>query len=188
MKSHNILYTRKNNENLTSAFDPYALWTGQVDLSETGTFCASSDWDMLVTGNLYEVRSVSLPDWLSPTEWLRDYVAWKYVWGAGVDMSWPESWQRGLASLHFGNRYAACTILKVKKFRSEFRAKMRDQIVQWLETPADKRQYQSPLSSRQWECIQPYNRREIKYAEERLYRDRSEMGKELSKEQALAAV
>lgn len=148
-----ILFTRKNNENATTALDPMAPWSEQVDLEETGTFCASSDWDMLVPAKLYEVRDITLPSWMSADEWCRRSIEWKYVWGAGVDMSWPESWQRGLAGMSFADRAAACKLLNTKKFRSNFRKSLRDQIVTWFETPAEARRYDSPLSARQWETI-----------------------------------
>ena len=171
MATHKILFTRKNNENATTALDPMAPWCEQVDLNETGTFCATHDWDMPVTCKLYEVRDVDLPDWMSAEEWCRSYIEWKYVWGAGVDRSWPESWQRGLARLSFADRFAACKLLAVKKFRSEFRASLCKQIVTWLETTAAERQYASPLSVRQWEAIagRPW---EAKRAEEACYRAR----------------
>lgn len=153
MAKHEILYTRKNNENATTALDPLAPWAGQVDLEATGTFCASADWDMLVTEKLYEARTVELPDWLSAEEWCRSYIEWKFVWAAGVDREWPETWQRGLARLPFADRYAACKLLATKKFRSDFRRSLRDQIVAWLETAPDARKFPSPLSSRQWCAI-----------------------------------
>ena len=148
-----ILYTRKHNENATTAMDPMAPWSGQVDLEATGTFCASFDWDMLVPAKLYEVREITLPSWMSAEEYTTGWIEWKYVWGAGVDMSWPEAWQRGLAGLSFADRAAACKLLRTKKFRSSFRKSLRDQIVSWLETPADQRRYESPLSARQWAAI-----------------------------------
>jgi hypothetical protein len=168
---HQILFTRKHNENATTAMDAYAPWSGQVDLNETGTFCASFDWDMLVTAKLYEVRDVELPSWLPAAEWCNATIDWKYTWGAGVDRAWSEAWQRGLKSLSFADRYAACKLLNTKKFRSEFRKSLRDQIVAWLETPAADRRYGNPLSPRQWAAISgpAY---ETKRAQEQIYRDR----------------
>ena len=54
---------------------------------------------------------------------------------------------------------AARQILAVRSFRSEFRQSMRDQLVAWLDTPSEDRKFRSPLSPRQWECIQPFDPR-----------------------------
>jgi hypothetical protein len=172
MTKHQILFSRKNNENATTALDPVAPWAGQVDLNETGTFCASSDWDMLVTEKLYAVREVELPEWMSADEWCRNYITWKYVWASGVELTWSEAWQRGLARLSFADRYAACKLLRTKKFRSEFRKSLRDQIVAWLEAAPEARNYASPLSDRQWAAIAAPHY-ETKRAEECAYRARA---------------
>jgi hypothetical protein len=169
---HQILFTRKNNENATTALDPMAPWAGQVDLTETGTFCASFDFDMLVTKNLYEVREVELPAWMSAEEWCRSYIEWKYVWASGVQRTWSESWQRGLARLSFADRYAACKLLGTKSFRSVFRKSLCDQIVAWLETAAESRKYASPLSDKQWSSIAAPSY-VTKRAEEAAYRERA---------------
>ena len=47
-------------------------------------------------------------------------------------------------------------LLGTRKFRSEFRAKLAEQIRQWLHTPVSERRYQFPLSQRQYECIARY--------------------------------
>lgn len=56
-----------------------------------------------------------------------------------------------------GNESAARSILSVRNFRSQFRLDIRDKIVKWLDTPKEEREFRSPLSYRQWECIQPYD-------------------------------
>jgi hypothetical protein len=69
-------------------------------------------------------------------------------------------WEEDIRS--FGrNENAARAILQVKSFRSSFRKDMRDRIVKWLDTPTCERQYASPLSWRQWECIQPFDVRKM---------------------------
>lgn len=171
MAKHQILFSRKNNENATTALDPVAPWANQVDLNETGTFCASADWDMLVTEKLYQVREIDLPDWMSADEWCRSYIEWKYVWASGVEREWPQTWQRGLAKLSFADRFSACKLLRTKNFKSAFRKSLRDQIVAWLEAPAEARKFASPLSERQWSAIAEPSYR-AKRAEEAAYRDR----------------
>lgn len=153
--THLVLFSRKSNENSTTPMYPVGAYTpGMVDLEARGTFCLSSDDDRPVEGKLYEVREVVLPSFLSPNEWASNMVAWKYTWGCGVNPTWPEAWQRGLAKMdRCANRVACVGLLKVKNFRSAFRKSMHDQLVTWLETSTEDRKFGSPFSMRQWDCI-----------------------------------
>ena len=63
-------------------------------------------------------------------------------------------------------------ILKVKTFRNEFRKKLRDQVVEWLETDPDERKFASPLSHKQMECL-IVRTWEYKQITQGLYRSRS---------------
>lgn len=182
-----ILFSRRCNENATTALSPEGAWTGQVDLGTTATFCASADWDMPVVCPVYEVRAFELPAWLPASEFAASALEWRYTWGAGVEKSWPESWQRGLRAMSFERRYTAAKLLRVKKFRSEFRKSLRDQLVAWLETPAQSRRFASPLTARQWDCLE-HNPWEAKRAAERIYYDRDHGGRILSNEEATAAL
>lgn len=132
-------------------------WQGDVftcDTREMVACCVSSDMDMLIDVPKYSVRDVVLPDWLSTREWLRNTTRWKWVWGLGADSEWPESWQRGLASMTgTPERLVAIKLLTTKNFRSDFRRSMRDQVVAWLETPVDARKYANPLSARQNDAV-----------------------------------
>ena len=96
---------------------------------------------------------------------------WKFTWGMGCEKSWPEAWQRGLTEMGEAARLATIKLLATKKFRSGFRQSMRDRIVSWFETTREERQFQSPLSPRQWECvIDAYTAREAKQISSELYR------------------
>lgn len=75
----------------------------------------------------------------------------------GEDGWFDPKWESDVKFFGF-NEKAARDILKVRNFRNEFRKKLRDQIVAWLNTPKEERKYHSPLSPRQWECIQPFRR------------------------------
>jgi hypothetical protein len=172
MKTHQILCQHTGEISYTSK-DPVAVWAGQVDLTEQQDCILSSDDWRPVSVPKWEVREVTLPDWLSPEGWIRDSVYWKYCWGSGVDREWPEGWQRGLLRMNTAERLACVKLLKVKTFRSEFRASLRDQLEKWLETPSDLRQHNSPFSTRQWDClIDDRLAREAKYVDEGLYRSR----------------
>lgn len=177
---HAILF-KKTGENATTPPDATRLWAGpgSIDLTKTGTFCVSFDNDMLVTELLYSVSWVALPHWLSFAEFLGNETAWKWTWGFGVDAEWPESWQRGLNNprIKGANLLACVTLLKTQNFRSDFRQSMRDRLVEWLETPAENRQYDSPFSPRQFECLLgKFDWLTAKRLDENLYRARGACG------------
>ncbi len=166
MKTHTVLYSRKNNENSTTPPYPVGEWVdgkcvrkGQVteiDLEATSTHCLYSDDDRLVECKTYSLCSVMLPDWLSVDEWIDNTVAWKWAWSIGAKPNeWPERWQRALAYEISGTveRLGCAKLLNTKNFRSTFRQSLRDQLVKWIETPVDEREYRSPFSPAQWESV-----------------------------------
>jgi hypothetical protein len=170
--THEILYTRKGNENYTTPLYPIAVWSGQVDLKTTGLFCASFDDDARVAANVYEVRRVALPSWLTPEDWVTNTTKWKYLWAA-IPPEAPEIVQRALLPLSFEQQYLLGRLLEARPRASEgFLASLRDQVWTWIFTPAPERKHSSPLSPRQWAAL---NRRpwEVRRAMERLYRDRN---------------
>ena len=113
---------------------PYEPWTGQVDLSTTG----------------WEVHEIELPDWLSTEEYCKSFIKWKHLWGLGGNPEWPEKWQRLLARGGSpADRLACIQLLKTKKFRSEFRRGLHDQLVTWL----TEERYPSPFSPKQWDKL-----------------------------------
>ena len=101
--------------------------TRTVSLLEEKTVCMSSDWDMLTAIRRYQVGEVDLPDWMPALEYIQNQVAWKYYLGFGASPDWPRQWFFRLIKLGEAAKYAAVQLLKVKNFRSSFRASMRDQ-------------------------------------------------------------
>lgn len=153
MKTYQVLYQHRGENSDTPKSPVREYQDGEVDLDEQITCCLNWDNDMLVRTDKYAVHDVTLPDWLPLQEWIRDRVHWRWLWGVGADPEWPEVWQRGLLHLETTARRRACVkLLKTRKFRSDFRRSLRDQLVAWLETP-EERQYDSPFSYRQWECL-----------------------------------
>src|SRR6185436_11540707 len=70
--THLVLFTRRNNENVTTPMDPVGPFVeGAVDLNAEGTFCWSPDDDRSVTDKLYSVVEISLPAFLTVEEWVR---------------------------------------------------------------------------------------------------------------------
>lgn len=128
----------------------------EYDLTETCWRCRAYDDDMQVEIPKYLVITVKLPEFLSVKEWAYNNTKWKYAWGAGMDATLPEKWQRDLANLGGRFIFAVAPLLKtyVKgKFRSDFRRSIAERVAEWLNTPADERKYDAPLSSRQLEAI-----------------------------------
>lgn len=173
LTTHKILCKQTGEISYTPK-SPVAVYEeGSVDLNETTTCIWSSDDWRLVSVNLWEVKNVTLPSWLSPGEWLQNTTSWKWAWGCGAD-GLPETWQRSLAYDNFdcAERLACAKLLKTKTFRSEFRASLRRQLVAWIEHPED-RKFGSPFSPKQWDClINGHLAREAKYLDGALYRNR----------------
>ncbi len=164
-------------ENSTTSKTPVAvLGEREVDMNATVTCCLNSGDDRLVPVTRYGTCEVELPEWLSPAEWLRNQVAWKYAWGFGVEKTWPEAWQRFVAYECSGRstqRLAVVKLLSTKSFRSAFRASLRKQLEAWLATPADERKYGSPFSDRQWDCLcEVHTAREASRLDNQLYWNR----------------
>jgi hypothetical protein len=137
---------------------PSEPWVDQVDLSTTG----------------WEVHKIELPDWLSTEEYCTSYVKWKHFWGMGADPEWPEKWQRLLARNGSpADRLACIQLLKTKKFRSQFRNGLHDQLVNWL----NEERYPSPFSPKQWnKLVNKYVGRRAAQLEADLRRDKSYYG------------
>jgi hypothetical protein len=157
MKTTKML-CKKYGENSTTAASPVRPFVEGQDeklLEVTGTFCLNSGDDRLVTCKVYETAEITLPDWLDPTEWANNTTSWKWAWGCGVDQTWPEHWQRTLAKGNFSTaeKLALVKLLKTKNFRSDFRRSLAEQVKAWLDTPADDRKYNRPLSPRQMDAL-----------------------------------
>lgn len=184
MVKHQILFVHEGINSGTAKTPRYVvtavegntatLANGQtVDLTEQKTCCLYHDDDRPVNVDYYAVGEVELPEWLSAEEWLRDTTKWKYVWGFDVPKTWPEAWQRGVAGFGQADKLACVKLLNTKSFRSDFRRSLRDRLVEWLETPAGERRYDSPFSDRQWDClVNRYVKREAEQISSALYRAR----------------
>lgn len=172
--THRILFTREGNENSTTAMYVKAVYTeGMVDLEATGSFCWSFDDNRLVTDKLYEVRNVTLPDWLPAEEWVRNNIEWKYTFALGVDERTNPAFARFLAYSNLGaaSKLALVKLWNTKSFRSEFRKSLRAQLEAFINTPADERKYPQPFSSKQWQSlVTVHDQIEARRIGERTYR------------------
>lgn len=153
-KTYPVLFDGNMNSNATSARLPIAVYVeGMVDLNEKTHQCVSSDFDMQIETLRYEVINVTLPEWLSVDEWLSNRINWAFLWADKRTLLLPEIEQRNLICLSGGLRYACVTLLSTKSFRSQFRESLRDQLIGWMMTPEESRQWSTPFSHKQKESL-----------------------------------
>lgn len=117
-----------------------------------------------------------LPEWLDPgADLFVDSEQWRILYGLGVNPGWPEEWQRGLLHLlktqpedNRGNwaqpeadvlacvdllRYMGIHKRTGKPLTSRtatIRHGLKSQLIEWLETPPEHREYDTPFSGKQW--------------------------------------
>lgn len=147
-----------------------------VDFNETKEALLSSDDFRLVSVKRWGTVELELPSWLSPAEFARSWVAWKWVFGLGASKTWPERWLRFIASGLRGaaEKLAVIKLLATQKFRSSYRQSLADQLLAWLETPKDSRKYDSPFSPKQWRSLlNAHVTREASQIDAALYRNKS---------------
>lgn len=147
MKTHQIVFINNGEENAVTLSPLCCLSKFTGDLQTQASRCMSWDNDMLVRVNLYSVVNVTLPVWMAPEVWLQDYISWGYMWNRGVDPSWPEAWQRKLITLNSTLQVACVKLLKTKKFRSQFRESLCNQLKSWMDGEAGD--WPRPFSDKQ---------------------------------------
>lgn len=160
MKTHQILFSHRG-ECWTTQHDPVAVYVeGMVDLDQKRDVIQSHDDWRGMQINQYQVAGVNLPDWLSPDEWLRNVIEWKYVWGIpGFDPETPEQIQRAVYAMPIRLRPTIYKLLSTKNFKSEFRRSLAVQVFEWAATPSWERKFKLPLSDRQLESLRISNDR-----------------------------
>jgi len=154
----------------------FPLNDDSVDFDETKEALASSDDFRLVRVKRWGKVEIELPGWMDPSEFVRDWVCWKWVFGLGARKTWPEPWLRFIAQ---DLRSAAEKLAVIKllttfekgRFRSEYRQSLAEQLVNWLENTPAERRYDSPFSPRQWRSLlNNHIKREAEQTDAALYR------------------
>lgn len=156
MKKYKVLYHHfgQNSDTSFSPVHEYNPVTDDPILHKKEARCINWDDDGLIEMEVNAIREVSIPDWLPVESWIYDHVKWMFVWSAGVNQEWPESWQRELFNMGEVERFACVKLLKTKTFRSEFRFSLKQRLVEWMETKPEDRIYKnSPFSDRQWSAL-----------------------------------
>jgi hypothetical protein len=125
--------------------------TYTVSLKEQKTCCLSFDNDMLIQVDKYALGEVETPDWMTCDEYLSYQTELKWYLGFGALPTWPRQWFFRLTRLGEAPRFTAIKLLKVQKFRSNFRMSLRSQLEAWLNDPNPE--YESPFSRKQWDAL-----------------------------------
>jgi hypothetical protein len=155
MAAHKIVYAHYGEISYTAKQPSCLLEDFNGDINEQVMCCFSSDDFRLVPVNKYEVREITLPDFLSPKEWINNEVYWRYTWGLCKGLiDEPENIQRFLYSVrNEATRLAIWKLYKTVNFRSSFRESLKDRLITWIDEPAEARQYDFPFSQKQLDCI-----------------------------------
>lgn len=100
-------------------------------------------------GPRYEVREIDLPDWADAVRWYNDY-EYRHNVLSLQDVDIMPEYARRLIELSSEQCDACAALLKVKKFRSEFLASLRNQVGNWL---CEESEYDMPLSQKQLQAV-----------------------------------
>jgi hypothetical protein len=138
-----------------------AFSTDGLDMSaQTKHYWSSGPCDPIEfsgMGPRYRVETVEVPEWMTAVEYKRDGDRYERMWAYEFTRDLPETWQRTLVHMDAFYRETCIDLLKVKNFKSQFRASLRAQLEAWLSEETHK--YQSPLSPRQFSALSAHNHR-----------------------------
>jgi hypothetical protein len=155
------LLFKRFGENQNTELSPIKEYVEETDaelLVETRNCCVSAFNDMLVECNLYDVRDVEIPDWLTVDEYLHGRVS-----KCSIQLFmqfYPNLIQKfgrnafKLSVLPYEYEVALDKFCKTKTFKSEFRKSLFEQVKAWVEM--DEPEYKNPLSYKQWNAIMRY--------------------------------
>lgn len=123
-------------------------------LKITEKFCIGFDNNMLVESPRFTVLEVDLPEWLETDVWCDNFIRWNRLLSNKNLIS-----KFGEKSVRFidypGNCLEAIeSLCKTKKFRSEFRKSLFEQLISWMEQEPPV--VLSPFSERQWAALLKY--------------------------------
>lgn len=141
--------------NSDTAYEPVCIFNEMIHghlLERKRECCLNYDNDMMVS--IHEYRVLDCRTWSDVEDpmifaRLRWYIKEAEAAGLNPDTIRPEVLQK-LMSLADWQRWGCYKLLKTKNFRSEFRAKMREQLDSWLRGESN---YESPFSPKQWMCL-----------------------------------
>ena len=152
---------------------PYTAERVEIDLARTDTFILGHDNWMQTTERKYVVWDVEAPAWMSADFLISHWISLRYAAAVGVNLrTWSEEHVLGALALDRKWQYAVADLINTDpaRMRSPFRISLREQVVSWLENPAE-RKYDTPLSAKQAAYLLPETWRLDKIAAS-IYADR----------------
>lgn len=152
MKTHRILFEHRSEAAWEPRLPAGLLEASKVDMTEHVLRRSAIDSSGEVSIPRFEVRDVTLPDWLSPAEWAAHLGAWTWTFVMGADMAWPERHLRAIAGLKdLATRAAVVKLLTAKSLKSGFKASLREQFLTWADDPSPR--YAEPFSRKQLQYL-----------------------------------
>jgi hypothetical protein len=110
-----------------------------------GTIISNDNW-MPHPKKLYAIETYEIPEWLNASEY--DDHTWTWYTKIGGKEEFGKQAYLKITSIKNGVlRLASIKLLKTKKFRSDFRKSLKEQLVSWIENENPK--YDLPFSQKQ---------------------------------------
>ncbi|NBQ99618.1 MAG: hypothetical protein EBT79_09780 [Actinobacteria bacterium] len=126
---------------------------GQVIASTATSVAVVTPHDGIVEVADPDIGVYTLPDGITYAEWEQNHFEYRVLCAAGLQVGHPADYWRALATSGMPPVRLWATARMVEYTgRSTFWMSLRDQILKWLSTPTDQRQFSLPLSKRQWEA------------------------------------
>lgn len=157
MKTHKVILHHSGEQSGTPK-SPIKVYTDDhgLDLKAQQRCILNSDDWRIVMVDKYAVDTIDLPDWIDIDRYIYDPLSFEFLLRKmAIFKIDPDTLTIGAATklmaMPTKDVFACLSLLKVKNFRSEFRASLRGQLDEWLET--DENTFDSPFSYKQWECL-----------------------------------
>ncbi len=123
----------------------------------------------------FELRTFNAPDWMTNLQFVAYHIQIRHLHAYGANWDWPQKWIEELLQMPSEQRYFTTQLLKSvpDRMRSKIRKSIRMQIIQWMETDPESRDYRTPLSPRQLTIVAgPYGKRKLQAIDRSLYINR----------------
>ena len=126
------------------------------DINEKCERFMSWDCNIYVSTDLYRVREVNIPDWMTEQYYLNNCIAWKFSSALAHDfiINLTEHQYNKFKDLSENYQYFIDEYFKGNT-KNPFKLSIRDQITEWLNSPYDYKRPQ-PLSPKQYEAATRY--------------------------------
>lgn len=153
-----VFYQSGENRGTLSPKCELADFTG--DLNEKTFRFISHDWDMKVEVNMYEVKTVSIPNNWDYKTWVANYIGYKYTVALCGEDAIEKLTDKQLNNLMQLGQYEQYTFGKLMSSTNEFLQSLCGQFLTWLEKDAQEK-YRLPFSERQYSALAKFRIRPL---------------------------